>query len=542
MYAEYEHFKTIISHSIKKRSLFNFVGSIFKTAFGTLDEDDADYYNNVINTINTDEKELVNIIKQQAQVVQSTISNFNNSVTNLERNRKIFDENFQKLNNVTKKLERNYFDLSFKQLIDEHFSLLILMINEFQHEISLLINSILFAKSNQIHPIVINSIQFINELKKISPQLSLIFPVPLEIENAETLMQIASIKTFMKDNKIIYVISNPLIERTPFFLYNLIASPIKKTNSDYIFVLPSVKYLAIDELKANYFSLQSLDECHLLTKNNLLCNKNEPIYSTHVRPICETELFFSSNNLSKECKYHVVSNPPEIWKKLINKNRWMYILPKETDVTINCKKQESTVFLLQHIILANIGILELGENCKLYTSSTTLITETSYIQSEFNAFIPNVTFGVPDCCEYETEKQNKLNLTELNLPLSRPISLETDQLRIASEKLEKIKNLADQMNSTSLLDRISNNNYFIYTLCILLKLFVLYLLYRIYKYVSGKRKARNCCQNITNCLTLNLMKERESDVRIDVKYSDNGSNEQSSLRRSSRIAKLKETS
>lgn len=546
----------MIVHSIKKRELFNIVGNIFKTAFGTLDESDAEHYENLINSVKNKETQSVDLIKQQSQVVQSTISNFNKSITNLENNRKIFDENFKKLANATKDLTKGYFNLSLKELIEDHFSLLNLIINEYQHEISVITNTILFAKSNQIHPMIMNVDQYIQELEKVSTFLptSLSFTLPLNLENAYQLMQVASIEIFLKNNKLIYVISNPLIEGNQYLLYNIIPLPIPKTNNDYIFILPSIKLIAIDESKTNYFTLSSLNECQLLNENKYLCYKNEPIYSTRIRPICETELLFTSNTISKSCNFHIISNPPEIWKKLYNKNRWIYILPKYTDVTVNCKKTQENHFSLEHLTLSKTGIVELKQNCKLYTSSTTLIAETLNIQTNFDAFIPNISFGTTDCCE--NEKYRNINLTEeLNISLSRPISLDSEHLQVASEKLDNISKLANELHSQTLLDKIYNNNYLIYTFCTVLKIFVLYLFYRIYKFVTNRNKnkqthgcqriTKDCCQSINNCLTLNINKKNDvNDLEIDLNdipvSIQNKPNEQSSLRRSLRIAKLKD--
>nr|CAI5856344.1 unnamed protein product [Callosobruchus analis] len=63
-----------------KRGWFNLIGSTFKTIFGTLDQDDAEYYNNAINKVSSNERHLIDLLSQQTQVVKTTITNFNHTI------------------------------------------------------------------------------------------------------------------------------------------------------------------------------------------------------------------------------------------------------------------------------------------------------------------------------------------------------------------------------------------------------------------------------------------------------------------------------
>lgn len=90
----------------KKRGLINLVGNIIKGAFGTLDENDAEYYNNAINKVNSNEKHLLDLLKQQVQVAKSTLTNFNNTITNFNHNKVIFNDNLNKLSQFMSELKQ----------------------------------------------------------------------------------------------------------------------------------------------------------------------------------------------------------------------------------------------------------------------------------------------------------------------------------------------------------------------------------------------------------------------------------------------------
>nr|CAI5865053.1 unnamed protein product [Callosobruchus analis] len=75
--------RTLMNNSNRvKRGWFNLIGSTFKTIFGTLDQDDAEYYNNAINKVSSNERHLIDLLSQQTQVVKTTITNFNHTIDN----------------------------------------------------------------------------------------------------------------------------------------------------------------------------------------------------------------------------------------------------------------------------------------------------------------------------------------------------------------------------------------------------------------------------------------------------------------------------
>lgn len=86
------------------------------------------------------------------------------------------------------------------------------MLNQLETEYSAIINAILFAKSNVLHPFVMPPTQMVKELKSTIPHLQgTTFILPLENENAYQILNHASIKVYHKSNRIIFIISNPLV-------------------------------------------------------------------------------------------------------------------------------------------------------------------------------------------------------------------------------------------------------------------------------------------------------------------------------------------
>ena len=65
----------------KRRGALNFIGQISKILFGTLDADDADYYNEQINQFEKNSEDLTNLMKQQLSIVRASLGTFNDTIS-----------------------------------------------------------------------------------------------------------------------------------------------------------------------------------------------------------------------------------------------------------------------------------------------------------------------------------------------------------------------------------------------------------------------------------------------------------------------------
>lgn len=80
-----------------KRSLFDIIGKTSKILFGTLDSDDASYYESQINKFSQNENQLYSLYKEQSHIVKTTIKNFNESINSVYSNEKLLKDNINKL-------------------------------------------------------------------------------------------------------------------------------------------------------------------------------------------------------------------------------------------------------------------------------------------------------------------------------------------------------------------------------------------------------------------------------------------------------------
>lgn len=495
--------KDLIGHSRVKRGWINALGSVFKTITGNLDNSDAEYYNEAIDNINTNEKELTQLIKAQVQVVQTTITNFNETITNLHKNEKIFNENIKAIETYTKLFETRVYNLEVKENINQHLTFLTLMCNELNNELSTLITAVLFAKQHTLHPKIISPIQYIDELQKTIKYVptGLHYPYRLDYSFAHELLNLVTLQVFYMNNRLIYVISNPLISETTYHLYALIPLPILQNDKTYLFIQPSTKYLAMSTTKIQYTTLDDLSHCKITSENTYICKMTKPIFTSHVKSICETELLFSNERIPETCDTRIIQITNEIWHKLLNKNEWAFVLPKKSDVTITCDKNPQP----RNTIISGTGIFHLSPHCKAYTPSAILIAESSF-ESNYSSITPSFNISNDDCCIKHTPNISNLP-TFKQIPVT---NINLDNLEVASNKLNTISKMADEiLKNKDLHRRISIFTYIGYAVCICIVVYLIILLIRCCRKTKNPNHTHthdeeNACTKIVNCLTFNV--------------------------------------
>lgn len=541
--SKFESFNDLIGHNRQKRGIIDGIGTIFKLVFGTLDHNDAEYYDKVINSLEKDDKAQFKLLEEQTHVVKSTISNFNSTLIDLKENTKLFNSNLHIFEMVAKQINTRLFDIEWKQQTDEHMSLLTLITNEFEKQLSDLITAILVAKTNVLHPVIITPRQLISELQKTLPYLppSTNYAASLEIKNFYLLVQLMQINAYRFNSRLIFIIHSPLVNNENYNLYNLIPLPIKTNENSHIYILPKINYLALSENKLQYTLITSFSNCKKINEIRSICQLDSPIFSTHVKPICESELLLNNDYIPKNCDTRISNIDNEIWHRLHNSNNWIYVTSKPVSLTINCKGQSPL-----DIPIVKTGILSLAQSCKGYTSTTVLTSYSTIKESTHLSILPNFDIRTDDCCK-NFKKEN------LSIPQMQEVrtNLNLDNLRVASYKLDEIARISKQLNDQpSMINKFLNNNYFSYIFCIIIKLIALYLLYKIFILIKNRwfrTRRTNYCSNIRNCLTFNCFKNKiQPNVSLELNEntksnSEEVDEEQQTLRRSLRIAQLKES-
>jgi hypothetical protein len=156
-----------------KRGLFNFVGKISKVLFGTMDDDDAQYYHDQIDRFEQGYTTLTQIIKQQLIVVKSTLGTFNETLTDVDYNERKMKEGLNQLQNYAitlgSQMENATHLLSLKITLECHIAEALDASHALQRALDILVDSIADAQKRILPPRVAPLTLLLDALRNSSP-------------------------------------------------------------------------------------------------------------------------------------------------------------------------------------------------------------------------------------------------------------------------------------------------------------------------------------------------------------------------------------
>lgn len=139
-----------------KRGLIDAGGSILKTLFGTLDSDDAATFTDAINKVQSDEKELAILMRDNIHVIKSTISTFNDTISKVKDNERRLNQNLVTIETIFQNLIQAIDKLEIKTQLSLLLSSVEGIIMTLSFDINDINDAILFSKVNVLHPSVLS--------------------------------------------------------------------------------------------------------------------------------------------------------------------------------------------------------------------------------------------------------------------------------------------------------------------------------------------------------------------------------------------------
>lgn len=465
-----------ISHLLPLRptrsAWFGGIGSIMKHVFGTMDEDDSINLENSIQSLYSNNQKLISLTKQNILISKSTITNLNKTLSTIS-------ENEGRLNNVTtelimtlKSVSATTDELLAWNKINNVLNVLQSSLLTISYKIEDVVNSVLFSNSNTLHPSVItprelyedlyNNIKYIPSYKQ--------YPVSVEINNINSLLQISEVSTYFSRNKIIYfVISIPLVYYMDYELYQALPIPVSHNASSpnsFTMIIPTKPFVALSKDRTTYCTLENLNHCKTLKSGILVCEISD-ILSVTTNPICEIELMTKVvTNLPNSCTTNFIFGKINIWQNIGN-NKWIFVQSQPSRLTIQCEAN------VKEVIINGTGILSMKPRCVALNKNVRLLARQNtkhnltHIHSDF-VLINN------SCCNKDKFDKFKFN---------------TSDSIISNINLEDLKNLKvlineenksiDELNNNS--NNISHHVSFPILTIILVITFTIFLIYYFYK-------------------------------------------------------------
>lgn len=510
------------SNKRSKRALIDLGGSLLKTFFGTLDSEDAVKFSKAINDVQSDEKQLAHLMKDNIHVIKSTISSFNNSISKVNENEKHLMENMKIIHGIMENISNSNDKLEIKSQIISLLNSLESIILTLSFDIDDVNNAILFAKLNILHPTVLNPHQLYSELDKHRNSLPKHYelPVSLTLQNVHELIDISKLVCYYHFSKVIIVVKIPLVLPQVYNLFNVIPLPIPYDVSKpdtFVLTAPTSSYVAITADHMFYSLIADVDKCKVISEKCYVCVLVN-VYSTIANPICETIILSEAvNKLPDICSTRLIYGSIDIFHR-ISGNRWIFVQSEPGKCHISCNNQPDSL----DVILFGTGILTLPKNCKAFYK-TLQFTPTNEIPTvNTTNKISDFNIVLDDCCE-----KSKLNRTFAKLPFSKLDNTkhDLDSLVHASIKLGSFEKDLEKLENPSHFETYGVH-YMSLSYIVTIVLF-LYLLYKARR-LLGKSNPSGCCVQIFNQCHNKKVNDRPSMQMVVVRDAKEETSESSS--------------
>lgn len=233
--------------------------------------------------------------------------------------------------------------------------------------------------------------------------------------NKENLLNIENtleIKSFIKNNAVIFIIEIPLVEKNDYSLYRLFPLPIMQGDT-YKVIVPNSDYLLINDKTFGYAN----EPCRYVSTNEYLCSQSHIENFPDYIP-CEVQLLRYERNTTN-CN-PVYINVKKLQIQNIDENKWILVTAQDIIGLETCKSSQND------ILLNGTYLIELEFQCNLKLSNIILRgnkkTRHNFQNVPLLDVTNNYTYKAPRK-EIELTNLNKIDLNKFT-ELQREINLQ----------------------------------------------------------------------------------------------------------------------
>ena len=428
------------SEERRRRGLFNFIGKVSKALFGTMDDDDAQFYHDHIEHLEQGSTTLTQLLKKQLIVVKSALGTVNATLTDVEYNERKMREGLGALQSHVATLGTQVDNathlLSLKITLENHIVRALDAAEAVLRNFDILVDSIATAQKGTLAPRVISPLILLDALRNSSSFFpsDTTLPVPLSKDYIHMIYQLCEVRVYVREQRIGYVISVPLVHKRIFNVLKVIPIPVRVNLDKFVYIEVGEPILCRDQTKQYYFGMTEgqLAECKTIKPREYVCKHQRTLLSTAVTNSCAVMMLQRKDTIPPSCDMRVVRFPHTVWIQLRN-NTWIYFAPHSDTLTIVCPNGNPI-----DITVRGTGKLYIYPGCKGYSTtailygSVTINNASTIVKGDF---LSQVTIQY-DCCD---EAGIRINLSQLTLDLPHPRKIaHLDDLRYASKRVSDI--------------------------------------------------------------------------------------------------------
>lgn len=361
----------IIMHpqSRYRRDLLDKVGRVGNVLFGLMDSEDSKKIYLALDNLNADSSAIHEEMIQHRTLVNSIIRAFNESSTEV-------NENFKKVKKTLGDLGQ-IVDTNKKEiLISEINTILFSHVFQLDQKISDLLDIVQKAHDGVISGKLFRLPNFSEALSRLNRATRQDIQLPFNLEklHLRQLNTVAEIEGHYVDDGIVLSLTIPLTENV-FSLFKTTSVPIQVNSDTYAIIDNPYPFVAISEAGHGDVMLLTkdlLEKCVSVDKDNYVCQHSISTYTDKSKN-CIRRLLTGQVDHSI-CDIRAFKSSGELWEPLAADNKWLYVVPRDTQIHINCPMERVSKSIV------GVGILHLRPLCRAYTAEVQLITVSRAIE------------------------------------------------------------------------------------------------------------------------------------------------------------------
>lgn len=373
------------THNRRRRAPLEILGKISNLLFGIMDADSAREYNEKINSLQNNENEINEFIKEQTSIIEAqvringkTYSEFKNSIGELAD--KLTNMQIETQNQTHALLERQKFE-SLGQIALSIISLH----NKISQELRDILQDSLDGKVTNSIP----AYKLKQGIKRIVPHLrsDQRIPINLEIESIYHIYKMAKLRSTLIGHKILIEIGIPLVKKENYELIKPVPIPIN-INEATIILKPNNKYFLWNDEKTYFIPLEEneLQGCRHTFNDELICTPNTPIHYNRNK-ICEFQIILATGakNAIKNCEYQNIPNNNYLIQ-INNHNQYYCHIVKPMKISENCEDEDFRTKTIE-----TNGILKIPSGCIFTTDDLKIEANEIKYFNDTDLIIPEST-------------------------------------------------------------------------------------------------------------------------------------------------------
>lgn len=470
----------------KRDAILGFIGTLSKKLFGTMDENDAIRYDYAIKEIQSDEKKLASLIKENILVTTTTLKTFNQSIQTLDSNQRKLSVAIDALYVEVRNLSIISRELATRSRILELVSIIENYLLTLSFKTEDIINSITFSKSNTLYSAIITPkelyIELVNNYRFIPNSRRL--PTLLSPNNIHTILNISSTSCYINKNEVVFVLDIPLIHPTDFYLYHNLPCPVPHETDNptsYSTIIPSSRYIGLSNDKTTYIKTDDLQSCKIISSNTYLCDTSV-IYSSAATPICEIEIITKPlTSIPDLCATKFFHGHVHIWQPLQN-SKWLFVISERSKLSIEYNVTESI-----DIVISGSGILYLPPGSVAYCKDTKLMSKNkiTFLSKPVKTYLNILN---DSCCNKLSFKNTVSVLPSVNL---KNVDLDS----IAFENSNVLKNLDEIIEKPNI---VLYESYYNIVIVVIVLIIVSFIVFKFCKITNVYKRFPSLSKRSTN--------------------------------------------